>query len=135
MAAQAMPGEAILEKVQAARAETPVETVEALVAEHSLMAFRIAYSILRNHHDAEDAVQECFLRILKHAGRLHQVRSPKTWVARVAGRQRSTGDPVAPVEQSMRLPKNRRFWRKLRTKTFRQMSGSRVNSYKDCWPR
>lgn len=84
MAAQAMPGEAILEKVQAARAETPLETVEALVAEHSLMAFRIAYSILRNHHDAEDAVQECFLRILKHAGRLHQVRSPKTWVARVA---------------------------------------------------
>jgi len=84
MAAQAMPGEAILEKVQAARAETPLQTVEALVAEYSLMAFRIAYSILRNHHDAEDAVQECFLRVLKHASRLHQVRSPKTWVARVA---------------------------------------------------
>lgn len=84
MAAQAMAGEAILEKVQAARAETPLETVEALVTEHSLMAFRIAYSILRNHHDAEDAVQDCFLRIVKHAGRLHQVRSPKTWVARVA---------------------------------------------------
>ena len=84
MAAQAMPGEAILEKVQATRAETPLEFVETLVAQHSLMAFRIAYSILRNHHDAEDAVQECFLRVLKHAGRLHQVRSPKTWVARVA---------------------------------------------------
>lgn len=84
MAAQAMPGEAILEKVQATGAETPLEFVETLVAQHSLMAFRIAYSILRNHHDAEDAVQECFLRVLKHAGRLHQVRSPKTWVARVA---------------------------------------------------
>lgn len=84
MAAQAMPGEAILEKVQATGAETPLEFVETLVAQHSLMAFRIAYSILRNHHDAEDAVQECFLRVLKHAGRLHQVRNPKTWVARVA---------------------------------------------------
>lgn len=84
MAAQAMPGEAILEKVQATRAETPLEFVETLVAQHSLMAFRIAYSILRNHHDAEDAAQECFLRVLKHAGRLHQVRNPKTWVARVA---------------------------------------------------
>lgn len=84
MAAQAMPGEAILEKVQATGAETPLEFVETLVAQHSLMAFRIAYSILRNYHDAEDAVQECFLRVLKHAGRLHQVRNPKTWVARVA---------------------------------------------------
>jgi len=84
MAAQAIPGEAILENTEAARAETPLESVEMLVAEHSLMAFRIAYSILRNHHDAEDAVQECFLRILKHAKRLNQVRKPKTWVARVA---------------------------------------------------
>ncbi|HEY6252970.1 MAG TPA: RNA polymerase sigma factor [Candidatus Angelobacter sp.] len=83
-AAQAMPGEAILENVQATRAETPLESVETLVAEHSSMAFRIAYSILRNHHDAEDAVQECFLRILKHAKRLHRVRTPKTWVARIA---------------------------------------------------
>src|SRR5215469_3238841 len=84
MAAQPMLGEAILEQVQATKAETPQQTVEALVTEHSLMAFRIAYSILRNHHDAEDAVQECFLRVLKHGRRLHQIRNSKTWVARVA---------------------------------------------------
>ena len=84
MAGQAMLGEAILENLEATRAETPLESIERLVAEHSLMAFRIAYSILRNHHDAEDAVQECFLRMLKFARRLHQVRSPKTWVARIA---------------------------------------------------
>ena len=84
MAAQAMLGEAILEKVQPTKAATPLQTIEALVAEHSLMAFRIAYSILRNHHDAEDAVQDCFLRVLKNGRRLHQIRNPKTWVARVA---------------------------------------------------
>jgi RNA polymerase sigma-70 factor (ECF subfamily) len=48
------------------------------------MVFRIAYSILRNHHDAEDAVQECFLRVVKHKNRLHKVRNAKTWLARVA---------------------------------------------------
>ena len=37
------------------------------------MVFRIAYSILRNHHDAEDAAQECFLRVWKHKDRLHEV--------------------------------------------------------------
>ena len=84
MAGQAVLGEAILENQRAARDETLLESIDVLVAEHSLMAFRIAYSILRNHHDAEDAVQECFLRVLKAARRMHQVRNPKTWVARIA---------------------------------------------------
>lgn len=82
--AQVVPREAILEQAQATKAERPLELVEKLVAEHSLMAFRIAWSILRNHHDAEDAVQECFLRVLKHVKRRLEVRNPKTWVARVA---------------------------------------------------
>lgn len=76
--------EAILEQAEATKAESPLELVERLVAEHSLMAFRIAWSILRHHHDAEDAVQECFLRVLKHAKRGLEVRNPKTWVARIA---------------------------------------------------
>jgi len=80
---QVMPGEAILGNAEAAN-ETSLESLEILVAQHSLMAFRIAYSILRNHHDAEDAVQECFLRVLKHLKRMHQVRNPKTWLARIA---------------------------------------------------
>ena len=84
MAGEAVLGEAILEKQQAAGAETLLQSVDASVAEHSLMAFRIAYSILRNHHDAEDAVQECFLRVLKAARRMHRIRNPKTWVARIA---------------------------------------------------
>lgn len=82
--AQVVTREAILEQAQATKAEHPLELVEKLVAEHSLMAFRIAWSILRNHHDAEDAVQECFLRVLKHVKRRLEVRNPKTWVARVA---------------------------------------------------
>lgn len=48
------------------------------------MVFRIAYSILRNHHDAEDAAQECFLRVWKHKDRLQEISNAKTWLARVA---------------------------------------------------
>src|SRR5262249_3915270 len=59
-------------------------TVEALVASHAGMVFRIVFSVLRNHHDAEDAAQECFLRVLKQGDRLHRIRNPKTWLARVA---------------------------------------------------
>ena len=81
---EVMPGEAILENARATRAQIPLESVETMVAEHSLMAFRIAYSILRHHHDAEDAVQECFLRVLKYRKKLSEVRNPKTWLARIA---------------------------------------------------
>src|ERR1044071_2190047 len=82
MAGQAVLGETVLKSAMAMEAAAP--TVEALVAGHSVMVFRIAYSILRNHHDAEDAAQECFLRVWKHKDRLHKVNNPKTWLARIA---------------------------------------------------
>jgi hypothetical protein len=56
MAGQAILGDTVLKSALAMEAATP--TVEALVADHSRMVFRISYSILRNHHDAEDAAQE-----------------------------------------------------------------------------
>ncbi|HEV8492827.1 MAG TPA: RNA polymerase sigma factor [Candidatus Angelobacter sp.] len=82
MTGQAVVGETVLKSAMAMEAAAP--SVETLVAGHSLMVFRIAYSILRNHHDAEDAAQECFLRVWKHKDRLHEVNNPKTWLARIA---------------------------------------------------
>jgi len=87
MAGHAILGETALK--QANLTDAAMETVvQDLVSLHMAMVFRIAYSILRNHHDAEDATQECFLKVLKllqksKAG-LEHVRSPKTWLARVA---------------------------------------------------
>jgi len=82
MAGQAILGDTVLKSAMAI--EATALTVEALVADHSRMVFRIAYSILRNHHDAEDAAQECFLRVWKRKDRLHEVSNAKTWLARVA---------------------------------------------------
>lgn len=84
MAGQAILGETILKKAQANEAEAPVDSLAALVELHASMVFRIAYSILRNHQDAEDAAQESFLRVLKAQRRLNEVRNTKTWLARVA---------------------------------------------------
>lgn len=84
MAGQAVIGEAILKDHQAANSAKTLETLEGLVAEHSSMVFRIAYSVLRNHHDAEDAVQETFLKAFRYGKDLAHVRSPKTWLARIA---------------------------------------------------
>jgi RNA polymerase sigma-70 factor, ECF subfamily len=80
MAGQAILGETVLKHAMATETATTVET---LVAHHTRMIFRIAFSILRNHHDAEDATQECFLRVVKYK-ELNKVRNLKTWLARVA---------------------------------------------------
>jgi RNA polymerase sigma-70 factor (ECF subfamily) len=58
--------------------------IESLVREHSRLVFRIAYSVMRNHSDAEDVVQEVFLRIAKHGTR--GIEDPKAWIARIAWR-------------------------------------------------
>ena len=80
MAGQAILGETVLKHAMPMEAAS---TVEALVADYTGMVFRIAFSILRNHHNAEDATQECFLRVVKFK-KLHKVRNVKTWLARVA---------------------------------------------------
>jgi RNA polymerase sigma-70 factor (ECF subfamily) len=84
MAEQAIFGDAALIRAKASDGVASGDQVGTLATQHMRMVFRICWSILRNHHDAEDAVQECFLRVLKFQGRLHQVRNPKTWLARIA---------------------------------------------------
>ena len=58
--------------------------IEALVREHARLVFRIAYSVVRNHADAEDVVQEVFLRVAKHGAK--GISDPKAWISRIAWR-------------------------------------------------
>jgi len=60
------------------------ELLEALVREHSRLVYRIAYAVLRRHHDAEDATQETFMRVLRYSSKLSAVENAKTWLARIA---------------------------------------------------
>jgi len=78
-------GEAILSGV-ATIEHSPDTMVEALVHEHSRLVYRIAYAVLRSHHDAEDATQETFMRVLRYSSKLADVEQPKTWLARIAWR-------------------------------------------------
>ena len=82
---QLVAGELILGEARTtARGED--EAVENLVKEHARLVYRVAYAVLRGHHDAEDAVQETFLRVLRYRERLAAVENPKTWLARIAWR-------------------------------------------------
>jgi RNA polymerase sigma-70 factor (ECF subfamily) len=68
------------------RDRSPDEALEDLVRQHSRLVYRIAYAALRGHHDAEDATQETFLRVLRYSHKLAKVENHKTWLARIAWR-------------------------------------------------
>jgi RNA polymerase sigma-70 factor, ECF subfamily len=89
-----LAGEAILSG--AATAERSRDNaVEELVRQHSRLVYRIAYSVLRRRHDAEDATQETFLRVMRYSSKLAAVEDPRTWLARIAWR--------VAVERSRRI--------------------------------
>jgi len=54
-----------------------------LIRPYERRAFLIAYSVLRNHDDAEDAVQQSMLKIFQHLGQLTQVDKFPQWAMRI----------------------------------------------------
>jgi RNA polymerase sigma-70 factor (ECF subfamily) len=58
-------------------------TLAALVDEYSPTLYRVAYSVMRNQADAEDAVQEVFVRVLRHRDSLAEVRDRRVWLIRI----------------------------------------------------
>ena len=60
------------------------EIITALVAEYSTTLYRVAYSVTRNAAEAEDIVQETFLRVLKHQNKLGEIRDARVWLVRIA---------------------------------------------------
>jgi RNA polymerase sigma-70 factor (ECF subfamily) len=59
------------------------KAIAALVDEYSGTLYRVAYSVLRNTADAEDAVQETYLRVLRHRDSLGEIRDPRVWLVRI----------------------------------------------------
>ncbi len=57
----------------------------ALVERQSRFVFRVAYAILRNVHDAEDAAQETFLKLYRNRG-WQQIENERAFLARAAWR-------------------------------------------------
>ena len=58
----------------------------ALVHRQSRFVFRVAYAVLLNSHDAEDAAQETFLKLYRNRGWEH-AENERAYLARVAWRE------------------------------------------------
>jgi RNA polymerase sigma-70 factor (ECF subfamily) len=66
-----------------ARTQAEEATIAAMVTQYAGALYRVAYSVLRNPADAEDAVQEAFLRVLRHRDSLDEVRDRRVWLIRI----------------------------------------------------
>jgi len=82
---RALTGRAIVSEAMAL-AGADEDQLELAVRQHARLVYRVAYSVLRNHHDAEDATQEVFVRVLRYRRKLAEVRDLRTWLARIAWR-------------------------------------------------
>ena len=67
----------------ASRRHAEEAALEGLVSQYASTLYRVAYSVLRNSADAEDAVQEAFLRVLRHRDSLGEVRDQRVWLVRI----------------------------------------------------
>lgn len=86
------------------------EAFRSLVERHSQRVFRLAYRLTGNEQDAEDVVQESFLRAYRHLGRFEARADFGTWLYRIVANtaielvrsRRVRHDPArtAPIEDA-----------------------------------
>jgi RNA polymerase sigma-70 factor (ECF subfamily) len=90
---------------------------EARLADSSTLAFRVAFSVLRQREDAEDVAQEAFIRAYRHFGRLRDRDRFRSWVVRAtwrlaidrrrSDRRRELREQVVHEEATTRQPEDR----------------------------
>jgi RNA polymerase sigma-70 factor (ECF subfamily) len=76
-------GEQSLQWFSAERVEA-VPDLTSLVRDHSGLLYRVAFSVLRNPAEAEDVVQEVFLRVLQRQHELSGIIEVRPWLIRIA---------------------------------------------------
>src|SRR6187397_314219 len=79
------------------------EAFRVLVEQHSRRVFQLAFRMTGNEHDAEDVVQESFLRAYRQLGRFEARANFGTWLYRIVANcavdllraKRSRGDHMS----------------------------------------
>jgi len=55
-----------------------------LVETYAGLLFRVVHSVLRNRAEAEDVVQDVFVRVLERRHKLGEIREMRVWLVRIA---------------------------------------------------
>ena len=71
----------VLSSMESSRTDVDLAT---LVETYSSLLFRVVHSVVRSRPEAEDVVQDVFVRVLKHRKSLAEVREMRVWLIRIA---------------------------------------------------
>ena len=71
----------VLSSMESSRTEIDLAT---LVETYSSLLFRVVHSVVRSQSEAEDVVQDVFVRVLEHRRSLADVREMRVWLIRIA---------------------------------------------------
>jgi RNA polymerase sigma-70 factor (ECF subfamily) len=93
---------------EVARADELTQEFERRLADSSSLAFRVAYSVLRNRQDAEDAAQEAFVRAFRKFRDLREREKFRGWLVKMTwtialDRLRANKRRLAREDTAMRL--------------------------------
>src|SRR5262252_1978528 len=66
--------------------DTEAREFEARLADSSALAFRVAFSVLRQRQDAEDVAQQAFLRAHRRFNQLRDRDAFRSWLVRMTFR-------------------------------------------------
>ena len=90
------------------------DAFRALVEKHSRSAFRLAFRMTGNEQDAEDVVQESFLRAFRHLSRFEARADFGTWLYRIVAncsvemmrtrQARQTRARMEPLDDTITVP-------------------------------
>jgi len=99
------------EALVAAYLQGDTEAFNTLAERHQERIYRLAFRLLGNRDDAQDAVQEVLLRLLKSLPRYRAVAKFSTWLYRLAAntcidlhRRRSGGAVLEPLDEDRPAP-------------------------------
>ena len=104
-------GATLMMSESVSESRTVEQKIEAAVREHAQLVFKICYAVVRNHHDAEDATQEVFLRVWRNAPRLAEINDLRSWIARIAWNvaiDRKRRRPEQQMDEYFELPQRAR---------------------------
>lgn len=80
---------------------------EVILRRHNRRIYRVVRAVLRNEHEAEDVMQEAYVRAYEHLGQFEGRATFSTWLTRIAlhealarVRGRSRFEPLGSEEQS-----------------------------------
>lgn len=79
---------------------------EKVYTKYRYLMLHVAYKILQNHHDAEDAVHQAFISIIENLDNISEVNSPKTRSYIVIITERKAIDLLRKIQKRQTLEFN-----------------------------